>query len=93
LESAVISPFFSTTSKKERLEEYMAISQVPDLTAEEIGLIDGAGLKKPFRKFVRASVVYFLPFSNADFIYRQVHFPACDRNSGMVQVVEPKVLY
>jgi hypothetical protein len=76
----VISHLFSTTSKKERLEEYLAISQVPDITADEIRLIEEAGLKKPFQKFVRTFVVCFLLFSNAGFLYRLCHFPACDSN-------------
>lgn len=37
----------STSTKEERLKEYLAVPRVPDLTAEEIAAINEAGAKMP----------------------------------------------
>jgi len=41
----------STSSKAERLEEYLAVAGLPDLTAEEVDLIDETGSKHPFQQY------------------------------------------
>jgi len=43
--------FISTTSKEERLEEYLGIPSVPDLTDEEVKLIDETGSKHFFQRY------------------------------------------
>lgn len=42
-----------TSSKQERLQEYLAAASVPDLTAEEIQAIEEAGSKLHKRVFMR----------------------------------------
>jgi hypothetical protein len=37
---------FSTSSKTDRMKEYLDVANVPELTAEEIGLIESAGAQR-----------------------------------------------
>ncbi|KIM81033.1 hypothetical protein PILCRDRAFT_72319 [Piloderma croceum F 1598] len=48
----------TTSSKKERLAEYLAVEELPDLTAAEIAAIDAAGAKGP--PSTASPVVHFL---------------------------------
>ncbi|KAJ7087852.1 NADP-dependent oxidoreductase domain-containing protein [Mycena epipterygia] len=43
----------TTSSKEDRIKEYLETSKVPDLTAQEIEAIDGAGAKLHKRVFMR----------------------------------------
>lgn len=47
---------FSTTSKEERLDEYLGIASVPDLTPEEVKLIEDTGAKHFHQQYVSYSV-------------------------------------
>ena len=47
-------PAFRTSSKAERVREYVATQELPDLTAEEVEEINVAGSKVHHRAFVRA---------------------------------------
>ncbi|GBE82184.1 NAD/NADP-dependent indole-3-acetaldehyde reductase [Sparassis crispa] len=44
-------PAISTSSKEERIKEYLEVETLPDLTAEEVGAIDVAGSKVHHRVF------------------------------------------
>ncbi|KDQ62685.1 hypothetical protein JAAARDRAFT_171241 [Jaapia argillacea MUCL 33604] len=49
----------TTSSKKERLEEYLAVADLPPLTEEEIAAIDAAGAKgppKPIRRHIATAL-------------------------------------
>lgn len=42
-----------TSSKEARIKEYLSITEVPDLTADEVQAIDAAGAKLHKRIFMR----------------------------------------
>jgi diketogulonate reductase-like aldo/keto reductase len=48
------TPHRRTSSKADRIKEYLATADVPDLTAEEMQAIDDAGAKLHKRVFARA---------------------------------------
>jgi hypothetical protein len=52
--------FRSTSRKKSRLQEFLATSQLPSLTPEEVTEIDDAGKKVHYRQFVRAQPFQFI---------------------------------
>lgn len=52
LYDAASDALFRTSSKLERIKEYIAVETLPDLTAEEVKAIDEEGSKTHHRVFV-----------------------------------------